>query len=150
MTKPLTKDLEYGIEEIHRTKAANGTYRVFVYGSLMTDFHNNKLLPTKPISKEAKTTHPHYKMKDLGAFPGVVAGSDQIHGEVYLVNEDTLADLHALESHPNFYHATTTLVNINSNTHNWCLMYKLTNDAAYKNKNNINSGNWRKHQQSNG
>ncbi len=46
-------------------------------------------------------------MVSLGAYPGIIAGgSTAIVGEVYEVDEATLAELDRLEGHPEFYRRT--------------------------------------------
>jgi gamma-glutamylaminecyclotransferase len=77
--------------------------RVFVYGTLRSSEVNHHLL------KKARycgpfITQPHYKMFDMGAYPGVVRrGRTRIHGEVYEVDSRQMADLDQLEGYPTAY-----------------------------------------------
>lgn len=82
--------------------------RIFVYGSLMKGFGNHRLLEKSRFICDAKT-RPEFKMFSIsGAYPGVSAeGSTAIHGELYEVDEETLARLDQLEGHPHFYRRTT-------------------------------------------
>ena len=77
------------------------TNLVFVYGTLKKGFGNHRLLV------KAEFMCPSYifdgKMLDLGAFPAVVDGAREIHGELYSVDKATLASLDRLEGHPTFY-----------------------------------------------
>lgn len=77
--------------------------RIFVYGSLMAGFGNNKLLDTAKFIGEGLTSQT-YTMISLGSFPGVLkGGSTSIKGEVYEVDFYTLHRLDQLEGHPNWY-----------------------------------------------
>ena len=75
---------------------------VFVYGSLRKGFHNHYLLERSTIlHDDAVITGT---MASLGGFPCVTTeGNNQIHGEIYEVDDPTLADLDRLEGHPSFY-----------------------------------------------
>ncbi len=82
--------------------------RVFVYGSLMQGFGNHRLLAKSLDLGFAVTVDHDYAMLDLGAFPGVIEGDAElcnaaICGEVYFVDEPTLARLDRLEGHPTYY-----------------------------------------------
>lgn len=55
----------------------------FVYGSLKTDFYNNKVLGNSQFLSEFKT-EPKYTLFD-GGFPVVERGGDtSIHGELFI------------------------------------------------------------------
>lgn len=52
-------------------------------------------------------TQPAFSLYHLGGFPGLVpGGSRAVVGEVYEVDEPTLAELDRLEEHPDFYRRT--------------------------------------------
>jgi gamma-glutamylaminecyclotransferase len=77
--------------------------RVFVYGTLLAGECNHRHLVNARLVAEVKT-EPAFRLYDLGPFPGLVAvGSDAVIGEVYEVEEPTLAMLDQLEGHPRFY-----------------------------------------------
>lgn len=78
---------------------------VFVYGSLMRGFHNHRLLQHDAARYVGRAeTQARYTLVDLGAFPGLLeAGSARVRGEIYDVDEPTLAKLDRLEGHPRFY-----------------------------------------------
>ena len=79
------------------------TTRVFVYGTLMRGEGNHDLLAGSELVGPG-CTPPRYTLRDLGAFPGLVAGGEHaVEGEVYIVGPDTLARLDQLEGHPQFY-----------------------------------------------
>jgi gamma-glutamylcyclotransferase (GGCT)/AIG2-like uncharacterized protein YtfP len=75
----------------------------FVYGSLMRGMGNHRRLARARFLREAHT-RPRFTLRDLGAFPGMSSGgTTRIRGEVYKVDEETLASLDQLEGHPRFY-----------------------------------------------
>ena len=80
--------------------------RVFVYGTLLRGEGNHQYLRTARLVGEARTS-PAFRLHDLGAFPGLVAGGEHVvAGEVYEVDDATLAALDQLEDHPEFYRRT--------------------------------------------
>ena len=79
------------------------THFVFVYGSLKMGLSNHRLLRGSRFIDFAKTD-PEYTMISFGHFPAVMrGGTTAIHGEVYEVDDETLARLDQLEGHPHFY-----------------------------------------------
>ncbi len=79
------------------------TFHVFVYGTLMTDQPNHRLLTRARRIGDART-EPCFDLLDLGSFPGMTrGGSTSVRGEVYDVDRETLAALDRLEGHPRFY-----------------------------------------------
>ena len=75
---------------------------VFVYGSLRQGFHNHYLLEkSEQLYDDAVIAGT---MASLGGFPCVTTnGNNQIHGEIYSVDDETLARLDRLEGHPSIY-----------------------------------------------
>ena len=88
--------------------------KVFVYGTLKSGGEirglNNMAGPNNAeIVGIATTTYPDYDMMDLGAFPGVVmGGTKKIKGEVWLVDDETMEQLDAIEGYPEFYNRIPT------------------------------------------
>lgn len=80
---------------------------VFVYGTLLVGERNHRLLKgTQLLSDEART-QPGFRLYDLGPYPALVRGGDQaVVGEVYEVDQPTLAALDRLEGHPDLYRRT--------------------------------------------
>ncbi|EEX93399.1 hypothetical protein VIOR3934_12907 [Vibrio orientalis CIP 102891 = ATCC 33934] len=75
---------------------------VFVYGTLRHGECNHHLLSQAQwLGKH--TTLPIYSLYDLGAYPAVIEGHSAIIGEVYLVDEETLAQMDLLEDVPVTY-----------------------------------------------
>ena len=86
----------------------NGMVRVFVYGSLKQQMGNNVLL--KQVGAKClgyDTITGPFGMMSFGGFPGVVHTNSEIpttiFGEVWATDEEGLAALDMLESHPNWY-----------------------------------------------
>jgi gamma-glutamylaminecyclotransferase len=80
--------------------------RVFVYGSLRHGESNHRVLEGATRIGAARTT-ARFTLYDLGPFPGMVdAGAGVTEGEIYEVDDETLARLDALEGHPSFYRRT--------------------------------------------
>jgi|TARA_B110000858_G_scaffold198491_1_gene265648 gamma-glutamylcyclotransferase (GGCT)/AIG2-like uncharacterized protein YtfP len=87
--------------------------KVFVYGTLKSGGEIRGLNGFGPDKVEivgmATTVYPDYDMMDLGAFPGVVmGGSKKIKGEVWLVNDEVMDQLDAIEGYPDFYNKIPT------------------------------------------
>lgn len=85
-----------------------GMARVFVYGSLKRGCGNNVLLQeVKAKCLGYDSIKGDFGMISFGGFPGVVrtkSGHDSIiYGELWAVDEEGLAALDLLESHPKFY-----------------------------------------------
>ncbi|MEZ4323566.1 MAG: gamma-glutamylcyclotransferase family protein, partial [Polyangiales bacterium] len=80
--------------------------RVFVYGTLLAGEPNHRVLAGARLVANART-QPAFELRDLGPFPGLVSGgAHAVAGEVYEVDEATLAALDRLEGHPRFYRRT--------------------------------------------
>jgi len=81
---------------------ANSTTLVFVYGTLLNGEPNHRVLAEAELVGLA-STEPAF-LVDLGAFPALVPGGNTaVAGEVYKVDNATLARLDRLEGHPRFY-----------------------------------------------
>jgi gamma-glutamylcyclotransferase (GGCT)/AIG2-like uncharacterized protein YtfP len=71
---------------------------VFVYGTLRKgDSRFGVLDDSKCIAKVAHADG--FEMLHLGGFPGIVPGNGRIVGEVYEIDEDTLARLDSIEGY---------------------------------------------------
>lgn len=83
---------------------------VFVYGTLLVGQPNHRYLKEAQLLREARTL-PTYRLYNLGTFPGLVDGGEYaVVGEVYEVDEPTLAALDRLEGHPRFYRRTSIVL----------------------------------------
>jgi gamma-glutamylcyclotransferase (GGCT)/AIG2-like uncharacterized protein YtfP len=87
---------------------ATPTTTIFVYGSLKRGESNHRLLARARFLGRAHTA-PFFELYDLGAFPAMVAGGfTSVAGELYEVDEETLAAIDRLEGHPTLYRRTPT------------------------------------------
>lgn len=68
--------------------------QVFVYGSLKKGYALHHLLAAEPFVGFAQTV-PHYRIYDLGEYPGLIDVPDgvEINGEVYSVSLEALKRL---------------------------------------------------------
>lgn len=71
---------------------------VFVYGSLKRGHKLHYLLESQ-LSLGTAVTQPLYRLFDLGSYPGIIEWPEglTIHGEVYHVDSDCLAQLDEVE-----------------------------------------------------
>lgn len=69
--------------------------KVFVYGTLMKGHGNARLLDGIPMEMEGVIKGAD--MFDLWGFPGILKGTGTVKGEVYYVDDATLANLDRLE-----------------------------------------------------
>lgn len=80
--------------------------RVFVYGTLKQGYGNHSALEGATFLGRATVTAP-VRLVDLGWYPGLVRTRDEVRttvgGEVYEIDNDTLATLDLIEGHPSFY-----------------------------------------------
>ena len=111
--------------------------KVFVYGSLKRggNVRGMQFFQDAIHIGQATTTAGIYDMLDLGAFPGVVFdGQHDITGEVYIVDENILAQLDAIEGYPDFYDRTEV-----ETTEGKAFMYYLPADFAQEYPNHKDS-----------
>jgi gamma-glutamylcyclotransferase (GGCT)/AIG2-like uncharacterized protein YtfP len=81
------------------------TTYLFVYGTLKRGFAANPMLSGQQFIQEA-WTQPLYRLYRCGRYPGLVedaAGGNAIRGEVWQVDEATLARLDAYEDVPHTF-----------------------------------------------
>lgn len=85
---------------------------VFVYGTLKRGNFNNRILAGAAFIGKAKTA-PIYRMLSNGAFPYLIHAGNGIpcHGEIYEVDDETLARLDQLEGVPYHYVRKTIVIN---------------------------------------
>lgn len=117
---------------------------VFVYGSLKKGFGNHRLLE-KAISHGKGTISG--RIYSLGSYPGLKeAVDDKVHGELYEVNDATLAALDRLEGHPRMYERKEVAVYLPGDpeqmdddaTVAWTYFY----NGSVDNRHYIRSGEW--------
>lgn len=134
---------EPGIREPSEAEQTGAASRVFVYGSLRKGESNHRLLavPGARLIMAKARTEPGYELRELGAFPGMVrGGAGEVIGEVYEVDEATLAALDRLEGHPGFY--TRSPVALEDGT---AVEAYLLSPEQVSGRRLILSGDWRAH-----
>jgi gamma-glutamylcyclotransferase (GGCT)/AIG2-like uncharacterized protein YtfP len=89
-------------------------HRVFVYGTLKRGIHNHRLLEKSQFIGEAFTVEK-FRMYNVG-FPVLRPADDgkSVFGEVYDVDDDTLANLDRLEGEGHMYDRKTVTVYLTS------------------------------------
>ena len=113
---------------------------IFVYGTLMRDEINHRLLATARFVAEAQT-EPCFELFDLGHFPAMsTSGQTVVRGEVYAVDDQTLVRLDRLEGHPEFYQRTPIRLADGQEVQTY-----LMGDARMRRRPAILSGDWRAH-----
>jgi gamma-glutamylaminecyclotransferase len=112
----------------------------FVYGSLMRGMGNHRVIARARFVRTAHTA-ASFTLRDLGAFPGMVGGgTTRIHGELYEVDDETLASLDRLEGHPRFYRRQGIVLSDGTPVSAYLLPAERYNDYAV-----VVGGDWRAH-----
>jgi gamma-glutamylaminecyclotransferase len=113
---------------------------VFVYGTLLAGESNHGLLAEARLVATGRT-QPAFQLHDLGACPGLVhGGAHAVVGEVYVVDEPTLAMLDRLEDHPEFYRRTGIVLDDGTSVETYLLTPEQVEGCPV-----IASGSWRVH-----
>jgi len=112
---------------------------VFVYGSLMRGEANHRQLAHARFIGTDRTT-PRYRLIDLGPYPAFTEhGHTSVVGELYAVDDETLARLDRFEGHPHDYRRTTIVLASGARADAY-LSVIVDKDAR-----EIGSGDWRAH-----
>ncbi len=118
---------------------------IFVYGSLIQGEPNHGLLSRARFVGNA-TTVKRYTLYDLGTFPAMVrTGTSAVRGELYEVNDFTLAIVDRLEGVPSFYRRIAVSLDDGSVADG----YVLGHDLVYGRR-VVASGDWRRRNDSQG
>jgi gamma-glutamylaminecyclotransferase len=113
---------------------------VFTYGTLLKDEVNHHLLARARFVAEART-EPCFELFDLGSFPAMsTGGGTAVCGEVYAVDDATLARLDHLEGHPKLYQRTRIRLHGGQEVQTY-----LMDRARMRGRVLIASGDWRAH-----
>jgi gamma-glutamylcyclotransferase (GGCT)/AIG2-like uncharacterized protein YtfP len=79
------------------------THRLFVYGSLKRGFRHHDLLGGAPFEGDARTA-PGFSLVLQGEYPALVrSGTECVHGELFRVTDELLAELDRFEGCPDLY-----------------------------------------------
>lgn len=76
-------------------------YYVFTYGTLMKGERNHHLISDDDYIDKGVING--FKMFNLGTYPGISSGMGSVLGELYLVDETTLAKIDELEEEGSLY-----------------------------------------------
>lgn len=126
---------------------------IFVYGSLLTGFHNSGIIP-KWCNRESGVLLNADLYDYCGSFPMAVNGSGQIIGELVTIPDEdyknVLSRLDTLEGYwgsgrANFYHRVKKTIIVND-TRVKAWVY-VGNDSQVSGKRCIKSGNWKQYKQ---
>lgn len=76
----------------------SGEHYVFIYGSLKRGYHNDQWMEGTGFLGDAVTSDREYEMHACsGMFPLAVPGNNRIAGELYVLDDEALANLDWLE-----------------------------------------------------
>jgi len=113
---------------------------VFTYGTLLRGEINHELLTRARFVSEART-EPCFELFDLGPFPAMSPGGQTaVLGEIYEVDDATLARLDRLEGHPTLYQRTRIRLDGGQEVQTY-----LMDRARMRGRVLIPSGDWRAH-----
>jgi gamma-glutamylaminecyclotransferase len=123
----------------------NNKHLIAVYGTLRKDESNHFYLDNEGAKFIADGIIKGYTMYNLGRFPGIKIGKNQLICELYEVDDKVLADLDRLEGHPTFYTRTSTeFFDIQNNVYK-AQTYVFNRDLTNSPYPVIESGDWKKH-----
>ena len=88
---------------------------VFTYGTLLRGERNHYLINDADFVSEGKVDG--FRMFNLGRYPGIEYGVGTVLGELYLVDDETLAQLDYLEEEGTLYLRKTAKVYTESTEH---------------------------------
>lgn len=116
--------------------------RVFVYGTLKKGMSNHRLLENSQFLGAAESITAAYAMWCNGRYPMLVEdGSQKVHGELYVVDDETFRNLDHLEGHPDLYKRKKKLFNIKGVTvEAWVYLYNYGIGKSYE---FVKGCNWR-------
>lgn len=126
---------------------------IFVYGSLLTGFHNSRIIPPKFNRVEGVLLEADL-YDYCGSFPMAVNGDGRIVGELVTIPDkeynSVLSRLDTLEGYHgsgkiNFYNRVQKTVVVN-NTKIKAWVY-IGNNRQVSGKNRVKSGNWKQYKQ---
>lgn len=103
---------------------------VFVYGTLKQGGALHGHMIASKFLGEA-TTPPKYGLINTGWFPGLVEGNHPVSGELYKVDETTLAHLDAVEGVPHLFSRDVITVIDQDNQEVETYTYKINNRQGY-------------------
>ncbi|MGM0410509.1 MAG: gamma-glutamylcyclotransferase family protein [Bacillota bacterium] len=122
------------------------TNKIFTYGTLMRGESNFNFWKKSGanIKEIKKGIFLNGIMYDLGKYPAVQKGNNNIYGEIFIIDNisDCIKRIDYLESKYN--RKICEIIDENNNKQN-CWVYLYKNNYSIKRFSVIKSGNWRKH-----
>lgn len=112
--------------------------RIFVYGTLMREQANSRVLEGETYLGPAKTK-AMYSLLNLGGCPGMVPGDMSVSGELYEIRRGMLILLDMIEGHPNLYRRERIFLDNSEEV----ISYIFQNNFSFPCP-EIASGDWRK------
>lgn len=110
---------------------------VFVYGTLRQGECNHGLLGHRVPLRLVRTLWA-WELVDLGTYPALLpGGTTAVLGEVYEVDDDTLAELDALEGHQDYYQRQLIALDDGTAAHAYVMRREQVSDPT-----RIASGDW--------
>ncbi len=117
------------------------THLVFTYGSLLTGLGNHRVIAAGELVGEA-ITEAGWTLVSLGGFPGAIEGGEiAIVGELYRVDDATLAGLDQLEGNGSFYTRVERKIITTDGRERIAWIYALPSENL--NRTIVESGDWR-------
>ena len=117
-------------------------HKIFVYGTLMKGFGNCMRLLSRSKLLGTGETSPNFTLISLGGFPGLLdIGETSVKGEIWEVDDKTLADCDRLEQHPNWYRRTPITLTDGTDVEAYIYLKPSNREAGSV----ITSGSWREH-----
>ena len=101
----------------------SGRFPVFVYGTLKRGQWNHGLLDDAGFVGGAVTANRHALRLDGLPMLDRHTAHSQVHGELYLVSQETLQSLDQLEGHPDFYRRSVEPVILGDGSIEWAWIY---------------------------
>jgi gamma-glutamylcyclotransferase (GGCT)/AIG2-like uncharacterized protein YtfP len=121
--------------------------KVFVYGSLLSGQIGHRRLRGSPMIGPGRT-EPLYTLVDLGPYPALLeGGSTSVQGEVYEVDDTTLALLDEFEGHPHLYRRTIVRLTTPEQASRRAFAYVLERSSLAEGREIIVSGDWKHRRQ---
>ena len=119
---------------------------MFVYGTLMSGFSNNRLLSNSHLVDRGTTEEEYTLAVTSLPFPFLMEedGNNYVSGEIYKVDEKTLNAIDQLEGHPEWYErkVVSIVTELGDKLQAWAYFMPKSKLNTVK---VIESGNWREY-----
>lgn len=120
---------------------------MFVYGTLMSGFSNNRLLSNSQLVDRGTTEEEYTLAVTSRPFPFLMEedGNNYVSGEIYKVDEKTLNAIDQLEGHPEWYErkVVSIVTELGDKLQAWA--YFMPKSKLIDTVKVLESGNWREY-----